>query len=422
MSSTFIQTTSEDSRCRYSAQQPTSFNQPSVTSSRQMSQSIGHVEGFDVSVNVKRAFSFEELQSGAYINSLDESDLQFYGMYGQPVLIPFAEDSLQEGWSWHGQPHNHTCADSSSDSTAAIHYNPHSNPRAFQISKSYTLVGSLGDNSASTSTQAPSVTQSTRVSTAARHSGQNALKHDSGLMQQSFVDLAYPSGFPSNPVLHHARHRYAHEETAPVVPLNPSNRGGADVRLLDDEPPMDHLPYPPPTHEFQRYSPPVAMHTPSPYSPHTPAFLGTSHRDASEVPMTVPSQSYMFVESESPSHTHCESSGSPRQRSTSPRSTLRLSPPPHQKRSMDKKPALACLFCRGRKIACGPPVPGSKDRTCNQCARRHLKCEYPLESRRGMRKRRSLVPRASGSPQPEINQSGPKVVKSGRKRSLDKRS
>jgi hypothetical protein len=31
---------------------------------------------------------------------------------------------------------------------------------------------------------------------------------------------------------------------------------------------------------------------------------------------------------------------------------------------MDKKPALACLFCRGRKIACGPPVPGSKDKTC----------------------------------------------------------
>ncbi|KAF4584804.1 hypothetical protein EYR38_002035 [Pleurotus pulmonarius] len=36
----------------------------------------------------------------------------------------------------------------------------------------------------------------------------------------------------------------------------------------------------------------------------------------------------------------------------------------------DKKPpestALACLFCRGRKIACGPPpLPGSKGRTCN---------------------------------------------------------
>ncbi|KAF9497941.1 hypothetical protein BDN71DRAFT_1342993, partial [Pleurotus eryngii] len=53
----------------------------------------------------------------------------------------------------------------------------------------------------------------------------------------------------------------------------------------------------------------------------------------------------------------------------------------------EKKPPLACLFCRGRKIACGPPMPGSKDRTCNQCQRRSLKCEYPLESRRGMRKK-----------------------------------
>ncbi|KAF8877622.1 hypothetical protein BD779DRAFT_1448421, partial [Infundibulicybe gibba] len=50
-----------------------------------------------------------------------------------------------------------------------------------------------------------------------------------------------------------------------------------------------------------------------------------------------------------------------------------------------KPPKLACLFCRGRKIACGPPRLGSK--TCNQCQRRSLMCEYPLESRRGMRKK-----------------------------------
>ena len=29
-----------------------------------------------------------------------------------------------------------------------------------------------------------------------------------------------------------------------------------------------------------------------------------------------------------------------------------------------KQPFLACFFCRGRKIACGPPPPGSADRTC----------------------------------------------------------
>ncbi|KAG8746652.1 hypothetical protein FRC10_004255 [Ceratobasidium sp. 414] len=51
-----------------------------------------------------------------------------------------------------------------------------------------------------------------------------------------------------------------------------------------------------------------------------------------------------------------------------------------------KKPALACLFCRKRKIACGPPPPDSPDRTCNQCMRRKQICDYPAESRRGIRK------------------------------------
>ena len=52
MSSPFIQTTSEGSRYRHSTQQPTSFYQPSIMSSRQMTQPIGHVEGFDVSVSI----------------------------------------------------------------------------------------------------------------------------------------------------------------------------------------------------------------------------------------------------------------------------------------------------------------------------------------------------------------------------------
>ena len=50
-------------------------------------------------------------------------------------------------------------------------------------------------------------------------------------------------------------------------------------------------------------------------------------------------------------------------RSSSPRVPMRLSPLP-SKRTAEKKPPLACLFCRGRKIACGPPLPGSKDKTC----------------------------------------------------------
>ncbi|KAF5385449.1 hypothetical protein D9757_005408 [Collybiopsis confluens] len=66
-------------------------------------------------------------------------------------------------------------------------------------------------------------------------------------------------------------------------------------------------------------------------------------------------------------------------------------PTPTTSQSEKKSLALACFFCRGRKIACGPQDPTSSDRTCNQCHRRSLKCEYPTESRRGMRKRKSGV-------------------------------
>ena len=50
-------------------------------------------------------------------------------------------------------------------------------------------------------------------------------------------------------------------------------------------------------------------------------------------------------------------------RSSSPRMPMRISPLP-SKRTAGKKPPLACLFCRRRKIACGPPLLGSKDQTC----------------------------------------------------------
>ncbi|KAF9227112.1 hypothetical protein BS17DRAFT_446648 [Gyrodon lividus] len=209
----------------------------------------------------------------------------------------------------------------------------------------------------------------------------------------------------------------------------------------DEQPPMDSLPYPPPPN-FQPSPTPqdgVVLGAPS-YIHNAPFQISTSNEEWEDVPappprLTVPSQPYMLSELPSPSQTafslpqheqYTSSSYSHsrrrRSRSPSPRSQLRMSPIPHTKRSLDKKPALACLFCRGRKIACGPPSPGSKDKTCNQCLRRHLKCEYPLESRRGMRKRRSLVPRAT-SATPELSQ-GPKVhlTKANRKRSTEKAS
>lgn len=350
-----------------------------------------------------------------------------------------------------GQTHMHPGNDSSSCITAT-QYAPHGNPSSFQISKSYTLVDSLGHLSTSTSAQAPKGTRVSAIAPATGHSGVNPMKHNSSLTQQASGGLVYPSDIPSSsPVLHHTRQpARVYNGAISMGALSPMVHESEDIKpnllTLDAEPPMDHLPYPPPVHsvpprQFQPYSPrDTISHSPPPCSPHSGTFLATSHRDASETPMTVPSQSYMFVEvesstpafihtnqqhyhspSETPSHPQGGRTGSPYQRSPSPRGALRISPPPHPKRSMDKKPALACLFCRGRKIACGPPVPGSKDKTCNQCARRHLKCEYPLESRRGMRKRRSLIPRGSGSPPPEINTGSPKVIRPSRKRSVDKR-
>ena len=85
-------------------------------------------------------------------------------------------------------------------------------------------------------------------------------------------------------------------------------------------------------------------------------------------------------DSRSPSHSHVHSpkakhravsrGWSPHRRSPTPRASsqgMRLSPLPHNRKvavDADKKPALACLFCRGRKIACGPPLPGSTDKSC----------------------------------------------------------
>ncbi|KAG5653050.1 hypothetical protein H0H81_002567 [Sphagnurus paluster] len=43
---------------------------------------------------------------------------------------------------------------------------------------------------------------------------------------------------------------------------------------------------------------------------------------------------------------------------------IRLSPLPPSRRPLCKKPPLACLFCRGRKIACGPADPGSTVQSC----------------------------------------------------------
>jgi hypothetical protein len=126
-----------------------------------------------IQVKVKRAFTFEELQSGAYFNSLDESDLQFFEMYGQPVLIPCPEDSDQGGWSLQGHTHMHLVGDASTPPQ----YTP---PSSFQISKSYTLVDSLGQLSTS---QAPSGTRVSAIAPAG-HGGVRPMKQHVSLFGQ----------------------------------------------------------------------------------------------------------------------------------------------------------------------------------------------------------------------------------------------
>lgn len=48
------------------------------------------------------------------------------------------------------------------------------------------------------------------------------------------------------------------------------------------------------------------------------------------------------------------------------------------KRSPDKKPALACVFCRGRKIACGPPTKDGDGRSC-KCVHIYCLFIFPLK-------------------------------------------
>lgn len=80
-------------------------------------------------VRVQRSFSFEELQSGSYFSSLDEFDLQFYRVYGQPVVIP-SPDEVDGNFIAHS---TNLTADFSCENDGIL------------TSKSYTLLNPLGE-------------------------------------------------------------------------------------------------------------------------------------------------------------------------------------------------------------------------------------------------------------------------------------
>jgi hypothetical protein len=57
-------------------------------------------------------------------------------------------------------------------------------------------------------------------------------------------------------------------------------------------------------------------------------------------------------------------SASPRSARRTSRSMAKHEPPPSLQKGLEGRPAMACLFCRGRKIACGLPLSASDKHTC----------------------------------------------------------
>jgi hypothetical protein len=119
---------------------------------------------------------------------------------------------------------------------------------------------------------------------------------------------------------------------------------------------------------FQSALAPLMNHLPPPPT-ETSAFGGTSPQLYLPLPSSSPSPR-QGLEHQSPSRTGSGSgSASPsRQEDTdtaaypgSSQTVLKMSTP---KKVVEKKQALACLFCRERKIACGRPDPESDDQTC----------------------------------------------------------
>ncbi|KAF8058627.1 hypothetical protein FPV67DRAFT_510941 [Lyophyllum atratum] len=134
------------------------------------------------------------------------------------------------------------------------------------------------------------------------------------------------------------------------------------------------------------------LYAPQPSRPEALARPSLLSQDTSPTD-TSPRHSHLMYRTHrsSGSRSHPYSSSTSRSPSRSRAATPQPSQPQPRKsvkqaRGKDGKPLLACFFCRGRKIACGPGSLGGESSTCNQCERRNLRCKYPVENRRGMRK------------------------------------
>ncbi|KAF9010361.1 hypothetical protein BDZ89DRAFT_1078161 [Hymenopellis radicata] len=172
----------------------------------------------------------------------------------------------------------------------------------------------------------------------------------------------------------------------PQVPFDSSRASTSnnDYYSRKEEPIMDYLPSPssPTSDGFPSSSSPSDTSTHYPAFSHHPLHPAArkSRRHTVPVPENQNGRAFFY---------RLPRAGS--NQVPAPQAYARRPPPaPAPSKTEDKKqPTLACFFCRGRKIACGAPEPDNPDRTCNQCSRRKLKCEYPKESRRGMRKKKN---------------------------------
>ncbi|KIK24762.1 hypothetical protein PISMIDRAFT_373763 [Pisolithus microcarpus 441] len=338
---------------------------------------------FCVQPRVKRSFSFEELQSGSFFQSLDESDLQFYRVYGQPVLIP--PNDPCEGFVLSNNP-------------SPSHYPyPHeqwsliASDRAPPPYRSYALVGSLGD-APSYQPGHPAIPSTTatypHTQPMEQPSSTQALYSSTSPSEYPPTDSSYTRDSSSSSRYSSLDFSYVDHGSDSISPVT----GNGDSL-------MDHLPIPPPSvptvssSYFLCSSPQdekPSFEQTLPAAPQPPqSFTASSAEESSDwtesdskTRMTVPSQAYPSNDpaqantpvpyEQTPACDFPTSAQAPRRRTRSP------SPRTHQQarasliaqqlhpkgKSMDKKPALACLFCRGRKIACGPPLPGTKDKTC----------------------------------------------------------
>jgi len=200
--------------------------------------------------------------------------------------------------------------------------------------------------------------------------------------------MAYSSNFASDHLAGGTAPAFGPLSVSQYTPINASyvpdsNSTPVPPTVNGTDPLMDHLTFLPspmqcasPAQEEPGQSTPFG-HSPPLQQPPQP--LRTSSASVSngwmdtapQSHMTVPSQAYPDHPIQDISKSDYAQTSRHQTKSPSPRTQQARGPMISQQhqhhgkgRSLDKKPALACLFCRGRKIACGPPLPGSKDKTC----------------------------------------------------------